>query len=82
MLATLKSTPPSALAEKLRKNSIVVNNFDTTIQSIEVKPLTGSQRIIGSYFDDIMVRPDSTSDDVKGKKEITLNSQMVTMGSP
>ena len=29
-----------------------------------------------------MLKPDSTSNDVKGKKEITLNSQMVTMGSP
>ena len=78
MLATLKSTPSSALAEKLRKDSIVVDKFDTTIQAIEVKPLSDSRRIIGTYFDDIMMRPD----DVKGKKEITLNSKMVNMGSP
>ena len=78
MLANLKSTPSSALAEKLRKDSIVVDKFDTTIQSIEVKQVSDSQRIIGTYFDDIMMRPD----DVKGKKEITLNSQMINMGSP
>jgi ornithine carbamoyltransferase len=59
--------------------------FDSTIQSIEVKPMSETSDIIGNYYDDIMIRgtvSDVIDDVKKGTKEITLNSSMINMGTP
>jgi hypothetical protein len=63
----------------------VLYEFESTVQTIEVKPMSESSNIIGNYYDDIMIRGTviDVIDDVKeGTKEITLNSSMINMGTP
>ena len=67
------------------KAKTYIKEFDSTIESIQVNPMSGNNNILSNYFDDVMVQEKNPAeiDDVKlGKKEITLNSSMINMGTP